>query len=201
MPNRNEIYEEIGKARAAAQDDVRRRYLKELNELTKRDTIIYATAFSSKRLPQLPSFLISLTSDDIQGFISALHGLNGKKLDLILHSPGGSLEAAEQIVSYLRSKYGHIRAIVPQNAMSAATMLACACDEIVMGKHSAIGPKFVKARILDELIADFLQTPTKETVTKTVEEASDLMDFFLGAKYDSISFLQQFVDHLSRNVD
>lgn len=24
--------------------------------------------------------------------------------------------------------------------MSAATMLACACDEIVMGKQSAIGP-------------------------------------------------------------
>lgn len=24
--------------------------------------------------------------------------------------------------------------------MSAATMLACACDEIIMGKHSAIGP-------------------------------------------------------------
>ncbi|MFN8004648.1 MAG: hypothetical protein U0X75_26950 [Acidobacteriota bacterium] len=29
---------------------------------------------------------------------------------------------------------------MPQNAMSAATMIACACDSIVMGKHSAIGP-------------------------------------------------------------
>ena len=72
--------------------------------------------------------------------MSALHGLEGKELDLILHSPGGSLEAAEQIVTYLRSKYDHIRAIVPQNAMSAATMIACACDEIIMGKHSALGP-------------------------------------------------------------
>lgn len=50
------------------------------------------------------------------------------------------MEAADQIVQYLRSKYKHIRAIIPQNAMSAATMIACACDEIVMGKHSAIGP-------------------------------------------------------------
>ena len=24
--------------------------------------------------------------------------------------------------------------------MSAATMIACACDEIIMGKHSALGP-------------------------------------------------------------
>ena len=70
----------------------------------------------------------------------SLHGLTGKELDLILHSPGGSLEAAEQIVTYLRSKYDNIRAIVPQNAMSAATMIACACDEIMMGKHSALGP-------------------------------------------------------------
>jgi hypothetical protein len=72
--------------------------------------------------------------------MSAVHGLKNDKLDLIIHSPGGSAEAAEQIVNYLREKYNHIRVIVPQNAMSAATMIACAADEIVMGKHSAIGP-------------------------------------------------------------
>lgn len=67
--------------------------------------------------------------------MSSFHGLNNKNLDLIIHSPGGSSEAVEQIVIYLRLKYNHIRAIIPQNAM-----LACACDEIIMGKHSAIGP-------------------------------------------------------------
>ncbi|OGU55867.1 MAG: hypothetical protein A2V66_18030 [Ignavibacteria bacterium RBG_13_36_8] len=72
--------------------------------------------------------------------MSALHELKSRQLDLILHSPGGSLEAAEQIVNYLRAKYEHIRAIIPVSAMSAATMIACACDEIIMGKHSAIGP-------------------------------------------------------------
>jgi len=72
--------------------------------------------------------------------MSALHGLKGDNLDLILHSPGGSMEAADQIVQYLRRKYKHIRAIIPQNAMSAATMIGCACDTIVMGKHSALGP-------------------------------------------------------------
>jgi hypothetical protein len=40
----------------------------------------------------------------------------------------------------LRSKFQHIRVIVPQQAMSAATMLACAADVIVMGKHSFLGP-------------------------------------------------------------
>jgi len=78
--------------------------------------------------------------EDVQCFMSALHGMKSSELDLILHSPGGSMEAAEQIVLYLRAKYRHIRAIIPQNAMSAATMIACACNEIMMGKHSAIGP-------------------------------------------------------------
>jgi hypothetical protein len=72
--------------------------------------------------------------------MAALHGLKGKALDLIVHSGGGSAEAAEQLVQYLRSKYQDIRVIIPQNAMSAATMLACASNQIVMGRQSAIGP-------------------------------------------------------------
>jgi len=63
-----------------------------------------------------------------------------EELDLILHSPGGSLTAAEALVTYLRSKFTHIRVIVPQLAMSAATMIACAGDCLLMGKHSFLGP-------------------------------------------------------------
>lgn len=140
MPARNEIQQEILKHKGAAQDDVRREYLKKLAEHTGRDTVIYASAFSAPKAPQIPGTVFSITPDDVQGFMSALHGLKGDSLDIILHSPGGSMEVADQIVQYLRAKYKHIRAIVPQNAMSAATMIACACDSIVMGKHSALGP-------------------------------------------------------------
>ena len=72
--------------------------------------------------------------------MEAVHGIKEHDLDLILHSPGGSPEAAEAIVDYLRSKFDRIRVIVPHMAMSAATMIACAADEIVMGSHSSIGP-------------------------------------------------------------
>lgn len=140
MPTKSEIQKEILESKGGAQDAIRRKYLHQLHEYTKRDIIVYASAFTSKKFPNIPPPLISITNEDIQSFMSALHGLKGKDLDLILHSPGGSAEAADQIVQYLRSKYSHIRAIVPQNAMSAATMIACACDEIVMGKHSALGP-------------------------------------------------------------
>ena len=139
MANRNDIIKEITEYKTAGQDIIRRHYLKELQSFTGNDTIVYAASFPS-RIVGLPGNIISIGLDDIQGFMTCLNGLNNERLDLIIHSPGGSLEATEQLVQYLRSKYKYIRAIIPQNAMSAATMIACACDEIVMGKQSAIGP-------------------------------------------------------------
>jgi ATP-dependent protease ClpP protease subunit len=140
MPTYHEMLQEINKKKGSAQDEVRRRSLRQLEKVTGRDVILYASAFTAPRVPGTPQQFVSVTAQDMQGMMAAMHGLKGRKLDLVLHSPGGSLEAAEQLVTYLRSKYDDIRAIIPQNAMSAATMLACACDEIVMGKHSAIGP-------------------------------------------------------------
>lgn len=140
MPARGKIQEEIQKMKAAAQDDIRRRYLGELHHKTGRDTIVYMSGFTSIKAPIIPPVFQSINLQDVQGFMAALHGLKGTSLDLILHSPGGSLEAADQIVQYLRRKYADIRAVIPQNAMSAATMIACACDSLVMGKQSAIGP-------------------------------------------------------------
>jgi hypothetical protein len=138
MPTRAEIEQQVHKA--TAQDLVRRGFLAKLHRHTKRDTLLYASGFSTTKEVVVQGSLLSIGLMDIQGFMAALKGLKGKELDLILHSPGGSLDAADQIVQYLRSKYDHIRAFIPQNAMSAATMVACACDEIWMGKQSALGP-------------------------------------------------------------
>lgn len=140
MPTREKIAAEINQQKVAGQDSVRRKYLAALHKRTGRDTIVYFSSYNIQRPFPVPAAALSVSPDDIQGFMAGLHGLKGQELDLVLHSPGGSVEAADQIVQYLRAKYRHIRAIVPQNAMSAATMLACAADEIVMGKHSAIGP-------------------------------------------------------------
>jgi len=72
--------------------------------------------------------------------MEAIAGLQGENLDLILHTGGGSAEATDALVSYLRLKFKHIRIIIPQAAMSAGTMLACSADTLVMGKQSSIGP-------------------------------------------------------------
>ncbi|MDZ7816570.1 MAG: ATP-dependent Clp protease proteolytic subunit [Planctomycetota bacterium] len=79
---------------------------------------------------------------DKNGLMTVIHKLDRSLgLDLILHTPGGETAATESIVDYLRSMFGtDIRAIVPQLAMSAGTMIACACKEIIMGKQSSLGP-------------------------------------------------------------
>jgi len=83
-----------------------------------------------------------INDSDKNGFMNCIHNLEKNLgLDLILHTPGGETAATESLVDYLRSVFGtNIRAIIPQLAMSAGTMVACACKQIIMGKHSSLGP-------------------------------------------------------------
>ena len=143
MPDWGDILKEINEERARSgnltYDRIRRKYLVLLSQNTGRTTVLYASKWTQSN-PNIPPELISVTIEDVQGFMEVMHGIDSQKLDLLIHSPGGSLEAAEAIVTYLRSKFTHIRAIIPHAAMSAATIIACAADEIIMGKHSFLGP-------------------------------------------------------------
>lgn len=139
MPTWGEILSELHFTRtpegAPDLDGVRRKYLAELQALTGRDTIIY---YSDWLVSNDPQVMISL--EDMQALMEVCKDLRGPNLDLVLHTPGGSPEACASLVNYLRQKFDHIRVFVPIAAMSAGTMLALACDEIVMGKHSQLGP-------------------------------------------------------------
>ena len=79
---------------------------------------------------------------DKNGLMNTIHGLDRSKgLDLFLHTPGGDFAATESLVDYLYQMFGtNIRCFIPQLAMSGGTMIACACEEIFMGKESNIGP-------------------------------------------------------------
>jgi hypothetical protein len=152
MPNWGQVQDEIvreqqecqiGMAQLQARamraiDTVRRRYLEALKHETGRHVIAYYSAFLSK-----PEMRSEIQDEDKNGFMQAVHRLKPRMsgLDLILHTHGGSVAATQSIVSYLQKMFdGDIRAIVPQIAMSAGTMIACSCKEIVMGKQSNLGP-------------------------------------------------------------
>lgn len=136
MGNWNDILKEVNETQSQF-DYVRRKYLTELSEYTNRNTITYYSSWLTKQGNNL-----DINDSDMTGFMNCIHGLDCKKgLDLILHTPGGDPAAAEAIVNYLRAKFDkNIRVIVPQLAMSAGTMIACSSMEIIMGKHSSLGP-------------------------------------------------------------
>jgi len=145
MPNWGQVLSEIQAQDAklrngavSAVDTVRRRYLKRLQKHTGRNIIAYYSGW----LTNPGAVGIDVNDEDKAAFMMAIHGLDkAKGLDLILHTPGGGLAAAESLVDYLRRVFGNdMRAIVPHLAMSAGTMIACACKSIVMGKQSNLGP-------------------------------------------------------------
>lgn len=121
-------------------DHFRRRYLKALSDHTGRNTLLYSTRWTSAGPPADPD-LTAIVPDDIEGFIEVFVGLDRTKgLDLILHSPGGSPAAAEAVVSFIRASFPDFRVLIPHAAMSAATMISCAANEIGLSAHSSLGP-------------------------------------------------------------
>ncbi len=137
MGNWNQILEEINKSH----DQVRREYLRRLFEYTNRNVVAYYSGWLQKTGEKFFN-IVSINDEDKEGFMSCFFGLDKSLgLDLLIHSPGGSVTATESLIHYCRSIFGHnIRVFVPQLAMSGGTVLALMGKEIWMGKHSNLGP-------------------------------------------------------------
>ena len=61
-------------------------------------------------------------------------------IDLILHTPGGLVLAAEQIACALKRRRAPVTVFVPHYAMSGGTLIALAADKIVMDENAVLGP-------------------------------------------------------------
>jgi ClpP class serine protease len=61
-------------------------------------------------------------------------------IDLILHTPGGLVLAAEQVAQALKRHRGDVTVFIPHYAMSGGTLIALAADTIVMDANAVLGP-------------------------------------------------------------
>ncbi len=61
-------------------------------------------------------------------------------IDILLHTPGGLVLAAEQIALALSAHPARVRVMVPHYAMSGGTLLALAADEILLDPNAVLGP-------------------------------------------------------------
>ena len=118
----------------------RTKLLRALEE--KRNTRVIALIHRQERLSLL-GFPIARYMDinDSEAVLRAIKLTDPKMpIDMILHTPGGLVLAAEQIAKALCRHPSKVTVFVPHYAMSGGTMVALAADEIVMDENAVLGP-------------------------------------------------------------
>ena len=107
-----------------------------IEEATQRTVVAYQAN------PGHPSGM--LQDHDVDVLESILRTVNmdqyDRKLDLIIESPGGLPNVAARVIRACRSYSDEFRIVVPNSAMSAATLVALGADSILMSPTSRLGP-------------------------------------------------------------
>ncbi|MDD3926947.1 MAG: ATP-dependent Clp protease proteolytic subunit [bacterium] len=104
---------------------------------------------------------IRLTDDDVS-------------IDIVLHTPGGLVLAAEQIASALKNHKARVTVFIPHYAMSGGTMLALAADNIVMDYNAVLGP--VDPQLGEYPAISVLRAVSRKTVDKIDDKTLILAD-------------------------
>ena len=84
-----------------------------------------------------------IDENDTMPFVDLLHNVPpSKEVDLLLHTTGGSIDAAEKLIRMVRAKVdpATLRIVVPEFAKSAGTVMVLGADSVVMSDMSELGP-------------------------------------------------------------
>lgn len=95
-------------------------------------------------------------------------------IDLIVHTPGGLVLAAEQIALALRRHPAKVTVFVPHYAMSGGTFIALAADEIVMDENAVLGP--VDPQLGQRPAASVLKVIERKPMSEIEDETLILAD-------------------------
>ena len=154
--------------------------MKTLSEMRGRNVVAYYSGFWQLDIPQA-----SIAENDVGALLDVVRYLDHNRgLDLLLHTPGGSIGGAEAIGNYLYGVFGtDIEVFVPMTAMSAGTMIACLSRKIHMGKQSSLGP--IDPQINNNSIGDILDG--FKYITKKITKDPSKSDFFAAILKDQYS--------------
>jgi hypothetical protein len=91
--------------------------------------------------PGLPGLAALLASEPQLLFVDILRDLGHvPRLDLFLHTRGGTTESVWPLVTILREYCDHLAVLVPFRAHSAGTMICLGADEVVMSDFAELSP-------------------------------------------------------------
>lgn len=137
---RLEIANARDRADQSGYDLVRRAKVAAAERISDIPLMVYAADFTSTDRAGANGPSVQIELDDKTGILQATSDIPDGPLDVLIHSPGGSLTATQSIVYLLRSRFDPIRFIIPHTAKSAATMLALSGNEILLGEAGELGP-------------------------------------------------------------
>lgn len=110
-----------------------------------------------------------LTIDESEKVLRAIRKTDQDvPIDLILHTPGGLMLAAEQIAYALCAHKAKVSVIVPHYAMSGGTLIALAANEIILDENGVLGP--VDPQINNLPAASILAAVGKKDVNELDDE-------------------------------
>ncbi len=113
--------------------------------------------------------------DDSEAVLRAIQLTdNDVPIDLILHTPGGLVLAAEQIAHALKNHPAKVTVFVPHYAMSGGTLIALSADEILMDENAVLGP--VDPQLGQQPAASLLKVIEKKPISEIDDDTIVLAD-------------------------
>lgn len=109
---------------------LRQLLIRDIEAATGRDLVVYFTVPEHGQI-SFPD------ADDIS---EVLADAKTGKLDLLINTPGGNVDACEKLISVLKHRTSEYRVVIPSWAKSAGTIISLSASEIVMGVNSELGP-------------------------------------------------------------
>ena len=125
------------------------KYIRLYNQIRDTHLIVYSSAFTK----QVPGNILIM--DDYYTIFDMLKNVESKNLDFYIETPGGSGEAAEEIVRFIRSKFNNVTFVVSGEAKSAGTIIVLSGNEILMTKSGSLGPIDAQVKIGRSVISAY----------------------------------------------
>lgn len=117
-------------------ESARKAQLKTIGELRGTEAVTFAAKIGQTPVPVDTGIIY----EDVLPFFDVLEGATGKRVSVILETPGGFGEVGRSIVERLHERFDWVEFIVPGTAMSTGTIMCLGGDEILMGPNSSLGP-------------------------------------------------------------
>jgi len=132
----------------------------------------------------------SISIDDSEAILRAIRLTPPEQpIDIILHTPGGLVLAAEQIAKALVERKAKVTVFVPHYAMSGGTLIALAADEVVMDANAVLGP--VDPQIGDMPAASIVRAVEIKGPQHVDDEILILADIAQKARVQVAAFVAQ----------